>query len=184
MGRPLKTTTKRLLPIALPIGMSDEIKRDKDGTFAETKTAKQMGAVGGKARSRHVKILKVFGFTNPGQDSAFTPYRKAADEATAKRVKELMDMAGDDVNDTTLMTYAAASSLQMAAAMFCMNEFEKTGDIELLDKMTKHLAESQKSHQRSFSQTMTEANVKANPANAPLPWIMAPPDPDNDGDND
>lgn len=65
------------LPDPVP-GAAEPLARREDGTIADSSSAKALGARGGLAKAQKKKILHGMGLVSMAEDSAFTPYYKAA----------------------------------------------------------------------------------------------------------
>lgn len=114
------------LPAPVP-GEPVPLARRDDGTIADSETARALGRLGGLARARRIRLVDSLGLARVAEDSAFAPYRTAADEFVEHHLAELARVTGGHVG-AAASTMIASAALQLAASRYAFDRFAETVD--------------------------------------------------------
>lgn len=98
-----------------------------DGKIADVVTARELGRRGGEATARRVRLVDSLGLAKLSDDSAFGPYRNAADEFVGHHLQCLARVAGGEVGPAP-STMVASAALQLAGSRYCFDKFAETAD--------------------------------------------------------
>jgi hypothetical protein len=107
------------------------LARRLNGTFAGTEAAREAGRRGGRARARKLRLVDSLGLSKLAVDSAFAPYRSAAEEFTTAHLASLASEAGGHVGPGPASMVASAA-LQLACSRYCFDRACIEGDPALM----------------------------------------------------
>ncbi len=147
------------LPAPVP-GEPVPLVRREDGTIADSTTARELGRLGGLARARRVRLVHSLGLSRLAEDSAFAPYRSAADEFVSHHLEELARSAGGTVG-AAASTMIASAALQLAASRFAFDRFAESGDIAMAKLGSSMADASRQNLLAAYSHAVLEAEGRA-----------------------
>ena len=158
------------LPAPVP-GEPEPLKRRQDGTIADSETARRLGALGGRAKGRSIRLVDSLGLKKIAEDAAFAPYRTAADDFVKEHLAALAMQAGGSVG-TGPSTMVASAGLQLAGSRYCFDSAAETGDTKLLKLASQLANDSRQNLLAAYELAVREAQArKASPANRP--WMVS-----------
>lgn len=167
-----------------PVGVLPEparpVARRHDGRLAGTDAAKELGRLGGIAKARRVRLVDSLGLAKIAEDSAFAPYRIAADEFVSHEIADLARTAGCGQLGPAPSTMVASAGLQLAASRFCFDRFAQTGDATWAKLGSQLSNDSRQNLLAAFEVAVREAKARAEargPAD-PLADHIAPDPPE------
>lgn len=106
---------------------SGPLPRRHNGTVAGTEAARALGRLGGRARARSLRLVDSLGLAAIAADSAFAPYRTAAEAFVEQHLAELSRQAGGRVGPAP-SSMVASAALQLASSRFAFDQFATTGE--------------------------------------------------------
>lgn len=99
----------------------------QNGQIGDSETAKELGRRGGLAKARSLRLVDSLGLAKLAEDSAFAPYRTAADAFVDAHLAELAKLAGGVVGSGP-STMVSSAALQLAGSRFAFDRFAETAD--------------------------------------------------------
>lgn len=153
--------------VAQPV-TAGPVARRQDGTVDGSEAAKALGALGGRATARRVRLIDSLGLSKVTEQSSFAAYRGAAEEFVAHHLSELAKQAGGEVGPAP-STMVASAGLQLAALRWAFDRFAETGDASFIKLGSTLANDSRQNLLAAFELAVREA--KARPAPAPF-WTQ------------
>lgn len=114
------------LPDPLP-GKAAPLARRRDGTIADSATARALGARGGQAKAQRAALTSALGLAKLEGDAAFAPYRAQGDHWVREHLASLAQQAGGEVGPGPASIVASAA-VQLAASRFFSDRAAASAD--------------------------------------------------------
>lgn len=139
----------------------------QNGQIADAATARALGAKGGEAKARRVRLIDSLGLAKIAEDAAFAPYRTAAEGFVEAHLAELAKLAGGIVSSGP-STIVASAALQLAASRFCFDKAAQSGDVNLLSIGSRLATDSRQNLLAAYAQAVLEAEGRPSDEDDPL----------------
>lgn len=156
----------------------------QDGKIADSATARELGRLGGLAKARRLRLVDSLGLAKIAEDSAFLPYRNAADEFVAHHVAELAQSSGGKVGPAP-STMIASAALQLAGSRYAFDQFAQTADASWMKLGSQMADASRQNLLAAFEIAVREAKAREGRTPLdPLAGYMSLPRPDSDAEEE
>lgn len=171
-----------VLPIdELPAPIPDEgapLNRRADGTFADSATAKALGAKGGRAKFGRTRLMTGMGLADIAEDSSFAPYANAGNEFAKMQIASLASQCGGDVGPGP-STFIMSGAMQLAASRWVGDRAIALSDPDLFKKSSDLMNASRQNIIAAFELATREAHLRASMKGPqdPLAAFMLPEEP-------
>ncbi|MBX3205497.1 MAG: hypothetical protein KF764_10540 [Labilithrix sp.] len=152
------------------------VTRRKNGTIADSASAKEIGRRGGLARMRKARLVSALGLAELAVDAAFAPYRRAGDEFVRAELEKLATQAGGEVGPGP-SSIVASAGLQLAASRFVSDKAAASGDAALFQTASKLANDSRQNLLAAYELAVREAKARRDVAPV-TPWLVAKGDDD------
>ncbi len=107
-----------------------QIVRRQNGTVADSKSAKALGAKGGQKRAQRARLMSGIGIRLP-EGAPFRPYQESAEDFLLAHLSELASVSGGRV-DPGAASISSTACMQLAASRFLFDIACKSGDAVML----------------------------------------------------
>lgn len=148
-----------------------------DGRIATSETARELGRLGGLATARRVRLVDSLGLSKLAEDSAFAPYRNAAEAFVEHHLAELAESAGGKVG-AGASTMVSSAALQLAGSRYAFDKFAESADGSWM-KLGSQLADASRQNLLAAWELSTreaKARAESGPRVDPLGYLPYPPD--------
>lgn len=153
-----------LPPVPAPLPReSGPVRRRQDGKLADAASARELGRRGGLARARRSRMADALGLATVVEDTAFAPYRRAADEFHRHHLQALAQQAGGVCGDAPASMVASAA-LQLAASRFLFDQGAVSGDSATLKTASQLANDSRQNLLAAYELAVREAKARAEAA--------------------
>lgn len=142
----------------------------QDGKIANAETAKELGRRGGRAKARRVRLVDSLGLAKIAEDSAFGPYRNAAEEFVSHHLASLAMVAGGEVGPGP-STMVASAALQLAASRYAFDRFAETADPSWAKLGSTLSNDSRQNLLAGYELAVREAKARRDVAPSATPWL-------------
>lgn len=153
-------------------GEPEPVTRRADGTFADSASARLIGARGGKARVARARLVAALGLAELAADSDFAPYRTAGDAFVAEHLAVLARQAGGEVGPGP-SSIVASAGVQLAASRFLSDRAAATGDAKLFAQASSLADSSRQNLLAAFELAVREAKARQQQTGPSTPWLEA-----------
>ena len=149
---------KPLAPVAAPPDVTLTFRQD--GKIADSATASELGRRGGLAKARRVRLVDSLGLAKLTADSAFLPYRGAAEEFVSHHLTELARSAGGAVGPAP-STMVASAALQLAGSRYAWDKFATTADASWMKLGSQLSTDSRQNLLAAYELAVREGEARA-----------------------
>lgn len=126
------------------------------GKIGDSETAKELQRRSVRARARNLRLVDSLGLAAIAADSAFAPYRTAAQSFVDHHLGELAALAGGRVGSAP-STMVSSAALQLAASRYCFDRFAETADAAFVKLGSQLANDSRQNLLAGYSQAVLEA---------------------------
>ena len=136
--------------------------------IGDSATAKALGREGGLKKARNLRLVDSLGVAKLSEDSAFLPYRNAAEPFVVHHLAELAALAGGRVGSGP-STMVSSGALQLAGSRYCFDQFAATADATWLKLGSTLANDSRQNLLAAYSHAVLEAEGRnGDPDDDPL----------------
>ncbi|MGO8998276.1 MAG: hypothetical protein ACLQVI_33575 [Polyangiaceae bacterium] len=163
------------LPAGVPAVARAESPRDRGeaGRFAP---GNALARAGGHARAGKTRLADRLGLVELPAGCAFAPYRASAVSFRRAQCAALAQGVGGGVCGAAPSSLVATAALQLAWSRFFSDKAAVTGDADLALTASRLGDASRQSLLAAHELCAKEAQARRQRAEAPPPWLEAPPD--------
>lgn len=138
---------------------SGPLARRRDGTIGDSATARALGAKGGAAKARKVRLVAALGLSKVVAETTFGPYQAAAEEFLDHHLSQLRLLAGGFVGPGP-STMVASAALQLAASRWAFDQGAERNDPSLIKMGSAIANDSRQNLLAAYELAVKEAKVR------------------------
>lgn len=146
------------------------VARRKNGTLADSASAKAIGRRGGLARVQKARLVAALGLAELSEDAAFASYRRSGDEFVRAHLVTLAKQAGGEVGPGP-SSIVASAGLQLAASRFLSDKAATEGDAALFQAASRLANDSRQNLLAAYELAVREGKARKNSNAGGLPWL-------------
>ncbi len=162
------------LPAPIPADPVPVLRR-KNGTVADSASAKALGARGGPARVARARLVSALGLVDLDAQAPFAPYRTAGDAFVESHLAELARQAGGEVGPGP-SSIVASAAVQLTASRFFSDKAATTGDASLFALASSLANASRQNLLAAYELAVREAEARPRGPVDPLAAYRLPED--------